>query len=212
LWADTGVDRSIGGWTIPMTWFQALNPLGIFLFTPIVLARWRWRAARGKTRSAVAKMATGALVLCASFLLLSGAALHAELSGTRASWIWLAAYFFLFTGGELFILPVGLGLFGRIAPPRIAATMIAAWFAAAFLGNLGAGVLGTLWSSMRPYGFFAVAAGVAASSGVLLLALVPSARTRDPDSAAQKPSLRGATPQAQTGEDRVEEPGCGPNV
>src|SRR6185437_9617139 len=144
--------------------------------TPIVLAVWRWRAARGKSRSAVAKMATGALVLCASFLLLAGAALHAGASGTRASWICLASYFFLFTAGELFILPVGLGFFGRVAPPKIAATMIAAWFAAAFLGNLGAGVLGTLWSRLPPYAFFALIAAVAATSGVLLLALVPWAR------------------------------------
>ncbi|HEX5207559.1 MAG TPA: peptide MFS transporter [Steroidobacteraceae bacterium] len=194
LWAETGVDRSVGSWTIPMTWFQALNPLGIFLFTPIVLAVWRWRAARGKSRSAVAKMATGALVLCASFLLLAGAALHAGASGTRASWIWLASYFFLFTAGELFILPVGLGLFGRVAPPRIAATMIAAWFAAAFFGNLGAGMLGTLWSAMPPYDFFAVAAGVAASAGVLLLALAPWARKFDPDSGAARVSARPSPP------------------
>lgn len=188
LWADTGVDRGIGGWTIPMTWFQALNPLGIFLFTPIVLAWWRWRARGGRVRSAVAKMATGALVLAASFLLLSAAALHASGSGTRASWMWLASYFFLFTAGELFILPVGLGLFGRVAPPKIAATMIAVWFSAAFFGNLGAGALGTLWSSMPPYSFFALIAGVAACAGVLLLALVPWARKIDPDIATRQPS------------------------
>lgn len=181
LWADTGVDRRIGGWTIPMTWFQALNPLGIFLFTPLVLGWWRRRAARGKKHSAVAKMATGALVLSASFLLLSAAALHASASGTPASWVWLAAYFFIFTAGELFILPVGLSLFGRLAPPKIAATMIAAWFAALFFGNLGAGALGTLWSIMPPWRFFAVAAAVAALSGGLLLALVPWARPVDPE-------------------------------
>jgi proton-dependent oligopeptide transporter, POT family len=186
LWAESGVDRGIGGWTIPMTWFQALNPLGIFLFTPVVLVWWKWRAARGRVRSTVAKMATGALILSASFLLLSWAALHAQTSGTRASWIWLASYFFVFTAGELFILPVGLGLFGRVAPPRLAATMIAAWFSAAFFGNLGAGILGTLWSSMPPHRFFAVTAAVAASSGVLLLALVPWARTMDPDMVAQQ--------------------------
>lgn len=195
LWADTGVDRGIGGWTIPMTWFQALNPLGIFLFTPLVLAWWSWRAARGTVRSAVAKMATGALVLSASFLLLSGAALHADAAGTRASWIWLASYFFVFTAGELFILPVGLGLFGRVAPQKIAATMIAVWFLAAFFGNLGAGVLGTLWSDMPPYRFFALTAVVAAVSGVLLLALVPSARRIDPDIVAS----RKARPIAQPG-------------
>jgi POT family proton-dependent oligopeptide transporter len=181
LWADTGVDRGIGRWTIPMTWFQALNPLGIFLFTPLVLAWWSRRTARGKQRSAVAKMAIGAFVLAASFLLLSAAALHASASGTRASWVWLASYFFVYTVGELFILPIGLGLFGRVAPPRIAATMIAAWFLAAFFGNLGAGALGTLWGAMQPWRFFIVVAAVAALAGGLLLALVPLARPVDPD-------------------------------
>jgi POT family proton-dependent oligopeptide transporter len=164
-----------------MTWFQALNPLGIFLFTPLVLAWWSRRTARGKQRSAVAKMAIGAFVLAASFLLLSAAALHASASGTRASWVWLASYFFVYTVGELFILPIGLGLFGRVAPPRIAATMIAAWFLAAFFGNLGAGALGTLWGAMQPWRFFIVVAAVAALAGGLLLALVPLARPVDPD-------------------------------
>jgi proton-dependent oligopeptide transporter, POT family len=180
LWADAGVDRGISGWTIPMTWFQALNSLGIFLFTPVVLAWWSRRAARGKDHSAVAKMAIGAFALAAAFLLLSVGALHASASGTRASWVWLASYFFVFTVGELFILPVGLGLFGRVAPPKIAATMIAAWFVAAFFGNLGAGALGTLWSSMPPWQFFALVAAVAALAGGLFLALVPWARPVDP--------------------------------
>jgi POT family proton-dependent oligopeptide transporter len=203
LWADTGVDRSIGRWTIPMTWFQALNPLGIFLFTPLVLAWWRWSAARGKRRSAVAKMSIGAFVLCASFLLLAGAALHAGISGTRASWVWLATYFFLFTAGELFILPVGLSLFGRVAPPGIAATMIAAWFAAAFAGNLGAGVLGTLWSAMPPYAFFVLVAGVAASAALLLLAMVPWARKFDPDDPARQPSPAYTAVHPRAGESRI---------
>jgi proton-dependent oligopeptide transporter, POT family len=191
LWADAGVDRRIGGWTIPMTWFQALNSLGIFLFTPAVLAWWSRRAARGKDHSAVAKMATGALALAASFLLLSLVALHAGASGTRASWGWLASYFFVYTVGELFILPVGLGLFGRVAPPKIAATMIAAWFVAAFFGNLGAGALGTLWSAMPPWQFFALVAAVAALAGGLLLALVPWARPVDPGLRAEPASGAG---------------------
>ncbi|HZT02528.1 MAG TPA: hypothetical protein VFA39_09725, partial [Steroidobacteraceae bacterium] len=124
-------------------------------------------------------------------------------SGTRASWIWLAAYFFAFTTGELFILPVGLGLFGRLAPPRIAATMIAAWFAALFFGNLGAGTLGTLWSAMPPDQFFALVAAVAACSGVLLLVLVPWARKVDPGAAARQPAPQLAPPQAQAGEGRA---------
>jgi POT family proton-dependent oligopeptide transporter len=180
LWADQGIDRAVGRWTIPMTWFQALNPLGIFLFTPIIVARWTSRARKGKDRSAVAKMAIGAVILALSYLLLSLVSLHAGESGTRASWVWLALFFFTFTVGELFILPVGLGLFGRIGPEKYAASMIAAWFAAACFGNLGAGFLGTLWSTLPPWQFFGTVAAVAALAGGLLLALVPCARAADP--------------------------------
>ncbi len=43
LWAETGVDRQVGAAVVPMTWFQALNPLLVFLMTPLLLARWRKR-------------------------------------------------------------------------------------------------------------------------------------------------------------------------
>ena len=62
------------------------------------------------------------------------------------------------TAGELYILPIGLGLFGRLAPAGFNATTIALWFLAAFFGNLLAGAFGTLWSH-------AVAAAILRSDG-----------------------------------------------
>ena len=76
------------------------------------------------------------------------------------------------TAGELFILPVGLGFFGRLAPKGLEATAIAVWFFASFAGNLLAGWLGTFWSSLSQPVFFAVIALTAAFSAVLLLAFV----------------------------------------
>jgi POT family proton-dependent oligopeptide transporter len=73
------------------------------------------------------------------------------------------------TAGELYILPIGLGLFGRLAPAGFAATTIALWFLAAFFGNLLAGAFGTLWSRMSPPQFFTATAAIAALSGALLL-------------------------------------------
>jgi POT family proton-dependent oligopeptide transporter len=176
LWADTGVDRMIGGWSIPMTWFQSLNPLFIFLFTPVIVAWWTRRARKGKDQTAVAKMGTGALIMATSYVML---AVIAWSSGKRESWLWLVLFFALYTIGELFILPVGLGLFASKAPPGHAATMIAAWFAASFFGNLAAGVLGTAWSVLAPSLFFVVVAVVAAGSGISLRALTPWARKLD---------------------------------
>jgi POT family proton-dependent oligopeptide transporter len=77
----------------------------------------------------------------------------------------------LFTVGELFILPVGLSLFGRLAPPHLAATTIACWFLTGFVGNLLAGAVGILWSSLTHSTFFLCVAGLAFTAGGLLLSL-----------------------------------------
>lgn len=175
LWADSGVDRHIGqGFSIPMTWFQSLNPLFIFLFTPIIVIHWTRTAKRGQEPASISKMAMGGFLVGASYLIL---ALIAHLSGdARASWIWLVFFFFVYTVGELFILPVGLGLFGKLAPLEFAATAIAAWFMAAFFGNLAAGFLGALWSTVSVPVFFVISGGAAIVSGILFVALSGWAR------------------------------------
>ena len=169
LWIGSDVDRSLGDWTIPMTWFQSLNPLLVFLLTPILVTAWDRSARKGGGMSSPARMATGAALVAGAFF---GLALVAAVAGQGAvHWLWLAAFFFLLTSGELFILPVGLGLFGRLAPAHMAATMIAAWFLAAFAGNLLAGAVGSTWSAMSPGAYFALM-GLVASVSFLGLCLL----------------------------------------
>jgi len=171
LWADSGVDRMASAFSIPMTWFQSLNPLMIFLFTPVIVAWWTRAAKQGREPGSVSKMAMGGFIVGASYLILAAVA---YVSGdARTSWLWVVIFFLVYTVGELFILPVGLGLFGRLAPAQLAATAIAAWFMAAFFGNLAAGFLGALWSAVSVPTFFAIVGAVGALSGLLLLALSP---------------------------------------
>ena len=175
LWADSGIDRSIGAvFTIPMTWFQALNPLLVILLTPLLVMRWTRQAARGREPTPLRKMAIGALGVAAAYLLL--AAVSGNTVAGQASWLWLALFFLVMTAGELFILPVGLGLFARLAPDGHGATTIAAWFFATFGGSLLAGALGTLWSVIPHAAFFALMALVAASAGGVLRLLDRPAR------------------------------------
>jgi proton-dependent oligopeptide transporter, POT family len=173
--------------TVPMTWFQSLNPLFVILMTPALLAWWRRRAAAGREASSMRKMATGALIVAASYLLL---ALAASLAGAeRASWMWLTAYFFVFTIGELFILPTGLGLFARLAPPSLGATTVAAWFLAIFTGSMTAGIIGTLWSRMTHPVYFVLLAAIASFAAALLLALDRTTRRIESDRAAELAEL-----------------------
>jgi POT family proton-dependent oligopeptide transporter len=134
--------------------------------TPLLLVRWKQQAAVGRERSPLQKMAAGAMIVAASYLLLAAAS---ALYPGGAHWVWIVAFFVVLTLGELYILPTGLGLFARLAPPRLGATTVAAWYLAIFTGSLTAGVVGSWYSQLQPPWFFAVLAGIAiAASGILL--------------------------------------------
>ncbi len=171
LWADQSVDRRLAaGFSIPVTWFQSLNPLMVFALTPSLVARWTRLAARQSEPSSLHKMATGAAIVAASYFMLAAASTWAQHHDGLVSWPWMAAFIVMMTAGELYILPVGLGLFGRLAPAGLTATAIATWFFAGFLGNLIAGWLGTQWGLVGHGGFFVLIGSVAlAAAGILAL-------------------------------------------
>lgn len=171
LWADSGVDRQAEGFLIPASWFQSLNPLFVILLTPLLLAWWARRERGGAAPRPARRMALGAVGVGLAYALLAAVATG---STGAAHWGWLALFFLLLTLSELFILPVGLGLFARLAPGRHRATTVAAWFFAAFGGNLLAGALGMAWTPLGPAAFFALLAAIAAVSGLLLTLLDPA--------------------------------------
>jgi POT family proton-dependent oligopeptide transporter len=172
LWADAGVDRRTGGGVIPMTWFQALNPLLVMVMTPPLLVFWRQRAERGKITRPARKMATGALVVGGAYLLLA----TLETIGGPTHWAWLVLFFATLTLGELYILPTGLGLFARLAPRGLGATTVAAWYLATFAGSLTAGLVGTLWSRTSHAVFFLLLAILCGVAAMMLRALDPMER------------------------------------
>jgi proton-dependent oligopeptide transporter, POT family len=172
LWADSAVDRRAFGGMVPVTWFQSLNPLFVFVMTPLLVAFWN----RRRGTASLQKMAFGALAVAASYVLLALVSGSAEANGAPVHWLWLVAFFAVLTFGELYILPVGLGMFAQLALPGLGATTIAAWFLAAFAGNLLSGVVGTWWSHLSPAAFFLAMAGIAAASGLLLWLLAATER------------------------------------
>jgi POT family proton-dependent oligopeptide transporter len=175
LWIEHS-DRTAGAFMIPMTWFQSLNPLLVFLLTPFFVARWLRMANRGREPSPIVKMSRGAAVTAVSYLMLAAVASWSAQSGAPPNWLWIVAFFVVYTAGELYILPIGLGLFGHLAPPRFNATTIAVWFLAAFAGNFLSGVLGAAWSRLSAAQFFVLTAAVAGASSLLLLLFDRSVR------------------------------------
>jgi POT family proton-dependent oligopeptide transporter len=156
-----------------MTWFQSLNPLLVIVMTPFLLARWKREAEAGREHSPLQKMAIGAAIVAASYALLAGAA---ALYPGGAHWLWVVAFFIVLTFGELYILPTGLGLFARLAPPQLGATTVAAWYLAIFAGSMTAGLVGSWYSRLQPPVYFAVLTAIALVAAGLLLTLDRRAR------------------------------------
>ncbi|HEY0597882.1 peptide MFS transporter [Sphingopyxis sp.] len=182
LWADSEVDRSAGGGlVIPVTWFLALNSLIVISLSPWLVRRWNRRIEAGRELSTMSKMAIGAALVGLSFFLLSAVA--GSSGAAQVSWVWLVLFMALLTVGELYILPVGVGLFARLAPANLAATTIALWYSAGFFGNLFAGWIGTLWQPLGTEAFFAVAGAIGVTSALLLKLFDRTVRLREDETA-----------------------------
>jgi proton-dependent oligopeptide transporter, POT family len=169
LWAEDFTDRSIDlkFWQgeIPSPWFLALNPLMIFVLTPLIVRRWARQGQHGTEPPPVAKMAFGCLCVALANLVMVTAASTAV---GKASALWLVGYFLLATIGELHLAPVGLALISRLAPARMLSMMMGVWFAATLPADILAGFLGGFWSTMSKPNFFLLIASVAAFASVAM--------------------------------------------
>ena len=94
LWAEDFTDRSIDLWfwrgEIPSPWFLALNPLMIFVLTPLIVRLWARQGQRGTEPLPVSKMAFGCLCVALANLVMAAAAWTAA---GKASALWLVGYF-----------------------------------------------------------------------------------------------------------------------
>jgi proton-dependent oligopeptide transporter, POT family len=180
LWAEDFTDRSIdlGDWRgeIPSPWFLALNPLMIFMLTPMIVRLWARQGRSGTEPSPVSKMAFGCLCVALANLVMVAAA--STMTG-KASALWLLGYFLLATIGELHLAPIGLALVSKLAPARILSMMMGVWFATTLPGDILAGFLGGYWSSMAKPKFFLMIALVALLAGLVIWIIQKSVvRTR----------------------------------
>lgn len=181
LWTYEDINRMVGGFVIPATWFQSLNPLLIFLLTPTIVSLWTRMSRRKTEPAAPVKMALGALGLALAFVGIAIAAWIGHGEDQKISLWVLVSFITVLTFAELMILPVGLDLFSRLSARSFRATTIAIWFSAAFLGNLLAGYLGSFWDQLdRPY-FFLLLAMTAATAFMCLACINIPMRRIFPD-------------------------------
>jgi POT family proton-dependent oligopeptide transporter len=175
LFAERYTDRvvdSLGGWTIPAEWLQAVNPLFIIMFAPVFSWLWVALAKRNMNPSAPIKFSAGVLLMGLGFLVMVGAA-NILAAGDSPLPYWLILTYLLHTFGELAVSPVGLSYTTKLAPQRFVGQMMGIWFLSISFGNLMAGIVAGEFGAENVATFpgqfmqvFLFAAGV---SAVLLL-------------------------------------------
>ncbi|GAB3541044.1 peptide MFS transporter [Spirosoma fluminis] len=139
IFADRYTDLNLFGWQMPSSWFQNLNPAFILIFSPVLAALWVFLANRKINYSVPAKFATSLVLLGLAYVVMVVASKLA-LTGTRTSPLYLATTYLFFTLGELFLSPVGLSAFSKLAPKRYTSQLMGLWFVGSSLGNLIAGL------------------------------------------------------------------------
>jgi POT family proton-dependent oligopeptide transporter len=112
---------------IPASTFQSVNPVFILIFG--LLFSFFWTLLGRYEPTAPFKFALGLLQLGMGFGMLWYGALLADERG-MVGLEWLIIAYLLQTTGELCVSPVGLSMMTRLAPARLAATVMGTWFLA----------------------------------------------------------------------------------
>ena len=179
LWIEQSTDRRLDllFWQgeIPVTWFQAINPLMIFAFTPPLIACWSRWAKTGREPSTIGKMSLGCILLALAYLIMAAAAWSGVPAST--SWLWVVLYFAVLTIAELHFSPIGLSFVSNMASDSSRSTVMGIWLATSFLGNIAAGWIGSFWSTLSNAGFFLLIAALAVVAACSIHLAKPVLRT-----------------------------------
>jgi proton-dependent oligopeptide transporter, POT family len=134
--------------------FQAVNPIFILMFTPLLIMGWTWLRRRGKEPATASKIALGMLLGAAAGAIMMVAALSGGDHG-RVNVSWLVSAYAVITVAEICLSPMGLSLVAKLAPPRMAGFWMGGWFAVSAIGSYLAGLIGSFWDRMNHSTFFA---------------------------------------------------------
>lgn len=173
LYTDKFIDRTIGNFEIPASWFQSVNPICIILFAPLFSILWRELARRKREPSLPVKMSSGMLLQGLGFVLMVGAVLQRGDSSSelvKANILWMLFMYLFSTFGELCLSPIGLSMVSRLSPARLTSMLMGVWLASSFVANILAGQVAAMVGELGALKIFgSIAAVCFAIGGILLL-------------------------------------------
>jgi proton-dependent oligopeptide transporter, POT family len=167
LWAR---DSTSGTW--PPERYQTFEPLGVILFSPVLVAIWAWLQKRNAEPSTPVKMLIGVVLVAAAFGALGYAGMIGGDTG-RVSPAWLIAANLTIAVGEIALSPMGMSLVNRLSPPRLRGLMMGGWFASLGLGGWLSGYIGRFWDTLPHSQFFFMVVGILVATAVPLSLMTP---------------------------------------
>ena len=163
VWADTAVDRTVGGFEMPVTW--VLTADGILTILGVLFANrvWARQAKRGREPADLIKMAIANVMVAAAFVLIGLLAAMAKVPIIG----WLAFYLILDFSYAWYD-PPSKALIARFAPPSVNGTMFALSAASSALGFFLLGWLGRFYEPLGASRYFLLTAALPAVTAVAL--------------------------------------------
>lgn len=171
LFANDNTDRVVGGFEIPTTWFQNVNPIAIVTLAPLFSLLWIKLSQKKMNPRTPVKFAMAMFIGAVAFYIMSIANNNAQ-DGNLVSPMWLVVVYVLLTVGELMLSPIGLSMVTKLSPGKITSIMMGVWMASFALGNY---LAATLEQILVQYDFdlYPFIATLMVGSGVCLLLLSP---------------------------------------
>jgi POT family proton-dependent oligopeptide transporter len=164
LWTRQQVALDLGGFRIPVPWFQSINSIASVAGVPLLLWIWRRQARKGREPNDLAKIGWGAWLAAASNLMLAAAIIIYD--GARINPLWPILYSIGLGISFLYYWPTLLALVSRAAPPSVNATLMGIAYMSLFVSNIVIGWIGGFYERMSPAAFWALHAAIAAAGGL----------------------------------------------
>ena len=171
LMIQQSVDRTVGSFEIPATWFLAISTGGFIILAPLVARGVDRLSAGGITIDVVQKQATGLAAMAVAYVFLFKAAQDVQMGGSSVSMWWFVCAYVFFAIGDIFVWPPQISVVGRYAPPRLKSFYIGAWYVTVGLGTYVSGYVGAFGYEVGVPQLFRALLLVSAASSVALILL-----------------------------------------
>jgi proton-dependent oligopeptide transporter, POT family len=167
LFAEHLVDRSLGGFVVPVPWFASMNAAVVIALTPVWAAMLVRRGRRGRNPDIVQKYIFALGTAALGHLLMYGAAVTATPASPAPIWMPIVALA-LMAIGELVAWTATYGVVSRAAPAGLGAMTMGAWYLLTL--GLGGYLAGFSGRAIDAFGYAMTFGGIAAAMALMAAA------------------------------------------